>query len=78
MLLGFRLLEVVVACFLVRLALLVLHLLLVYGPSLQLLGTALLGCPQPLQTWHLVQLLQLLDQLQVVGHGAGGRGGSSG
>lgn len=75
--LGLCLLEVVgVASLLVSLSLLVLHLLLVQRPSLQLLGTPLLGRPQPLQTGHFVQLLQLLDQLQVVGHTAtrGGRG----
>lgn len=60
-----------VACLLVSLSLLVLHLLFIHSPSLQLLGTTLLGGPQPLQAGHLVQLLQLLDQLQVVGHGAG-------
>lgn len=73
--LGFLLEVVGIASLLVGLSLLVLHLLLVHSPSLQLLGPPLLGRPQPLQTWHLVQLLQLLDQLQVVGHGARGGGG---
>lgn len=69
--LGLALLEIAgVATLLVRLALFVLHLLLINSPSLQLLSAALLGRPQPLQAGHLVQLLQLLDQLQVVGHGA--------
>lgn len=54
---------------LVGLPLLALHLLLVHGPPLELLRAPLLGRPQPLQAGHLVQLLQLLDQLQVVGHG---------
>lgn len=57
------------AALLVGLPLLALHLLLVHGPPLELLRAPLLGRPQPLQAGHLVQLLQLLDQLQVVGHG---------
>lgn len=62
------------ACFLLRLSLLALHLLLVDGPPLQLLRSPLLRRPQPLQAGHLVQLLKLLDQLQVAGHDAGGGG----
>lgn len=68
------LLEVVgVASLLVSLSLLVLHLLLIHGPSLQLLRTPLLGRSQSLHTGHLVQLLQLLDQLHMAGHDAGGQ-----
>lgn len=62
------------ACLLVSLSLLALHLLFIDGPSLQLLRAPLLRRPQPLQAGHLVQLLKLLDQLQVAGHGAGGVG----
>lgn len=69
--LGLWLTEIVgIASLLVSLSFLVLHFLLVHGPSFQLLGAALLCRPKPLQTGHLVQLLQLLDELQVVGHGA--------
>lgn len=64
-----------IACFLVGLSFLALHLLFVDGPSLQLLRSPLLRRPQPLQAGHLVQLLKLLDQLQVAGHDTGGGGG---
>lgn len=57
------------ATLLVGLALLALHLLLVGGPALELLRPSFLGRPQTLQAGHLVQLLQLMQQLQVVGHG---------
>lgn len=63
-----------IACLLVRLSFLALHLLFINGPSLQLLRAPLLRRPQPLQAGHLVQLLKLLDQLQVAGHDAGGVG----
>lgn len=52
----------------VGLALLVLHFLLVDGPSLELLRAALLRGPKAFQTGHLIQLLQLRQQLQVIGH----------
>lgn len=47
------------------LPLLVLHLLLILRPFLQLLSPPLLGCPQPLQRGHLVQQLQLCQEVHV-------------
>lgn len=62
------------ARFPVSLSFLALHLLFVDSPPLELLRPPLLRRAQPLKAGHLVQLLKLLDQLQVVGHGAGGGG----
>jgi len=47
------------------LPLLVLHLLLILRPFLQLLSPPLLGCPQPLQRGHLIQQLQLRQEVHV-------------
>lgn len=46
----------------------VLHLLLVLRPLLQLLSSALLGCPQPLQRGHLIQQLEFCQEIHVGVH----------
>lgn len=51
------------------LALAVLQVLLILRPLLQLLGPALLCGAQPLQRGHLLQQLQLGQQVHVAGHG---------